>query len=340
MQVINGAMTRPLDYEYLKRPAYLQPQRFYELLSYQMSWHVRNTTGRMCQFSQSIPMYFVPMPRRLTFDLEWENVRSQMNKVSPPDSKQSGYVAKVKEKLATDDRRQLAMPIGFSSTRPMPQGQSRVSRPSPNAAGRFVLVPWTVVNAPALPDRGVASSDGNRYPGSRADPAEASPADYRQAELVQRITPRRKSIQAKIGASRLAGWKKSLTNASAGARPAYLVEAIKNDYAAPKGFITRKPSVQRQEPKPRREKERLAAEERRRKQQQEAGEQAAVQAVNAYWASLTPQQQAELDAAMDAQADAETLAGEHRPAWRKLSACSAVGSISGNCSTSPEPAEA
>ena len=35
MQVINGAMTRPLDYDYLKSlsPA---PQRFYELLSYQI----------------------------------------------------------------------------------------------------------------------------------------------------------------------------------------------------------------------------------------------------------------------------------------------------------------
>jgi hypothetical protein len=35
MHVLNGAMTRPLDYDYLKSlpPA---PQRFYELLSYQM----------------------------------------------------------------------------------------------------------------------------------------------------------------------------------------------------------------------------------------------------------------------------------------------------------------
>ena len=35
IQVINGAMTRPLDYDYLKSLA-PAPQRFYELLSYQM----------------------------------------------------------------------------------------------------------------------------------------------------------------------------------------------------------------------------------------------------------------------------------------------------------------
>jgi hypothetical protein len=37
------------------------------------------------------------------------------------------------------------------------------------------------------------------------------------------------------------------------------------------------------------------------------------QAVNAYWESLTPEQQAALDAAMDAQADPETLVNEKGP---------------------------
>lgn len=41
MKVINGAMTRPLDYDYLKSlsPA---PQRFYELLSYQLYAAIKN----------------------------------------------------------------------------------------------------------------------------------------------------------------------------------------------------------------------------------------------------------------------------------------------------------
>ena len=45
MQVINGAMTRPLDYDYLKSlsPA---PQRFYELLSYQMYAALKNDRPR------------------------------------------------------------------------------------------------------------------------------------------------------------------------------------------------------------------------------------------------------------------------------------------------------
>ena len=60
IQVINGAMTRPLDYDYLKSlsPA---PQRFYELLSYQMyaALKIRPAAGE----AHSIPNS-APMPRR------------------------------------------------------------------------------------------------------------------------------------------------------------------------------------------------------------------------------------------------------------------------------------
>ena len=60
-------------------------------------------------------------------------------------------------------------------------------------------------------------------------------------------------------------------------------------------------------------KERKAAEDRRRQQEQEAREKAERQAIEAYWASLTPEQQAELDAASTAQADPDTLAMETGP---------------------------
>ena len=92
---------------------------------------------------------------------------------------------------------------------------------------------------------------------------------------------------------------------------AYLVEAIKNDYAAPKGFISKAERQRRQEAK--QAKEREAAEERRRKQEEEARERAMRKAINAHWASLTPEQQAELDAASIAQADPDTLAMEKGP---------------------------
>ena len=57
-------------------------------------------------------------------------------------------------------------------------------------------------------------------------------------------------------------------------------------------------------------KERQDAEERRRKQQKEAGERIKQQRDAAYWESLTPEQQARLDANALAQADPESLALE------------------------------
>ena len=55
-------------------------------------------------------------------------------------------------------------------------------------------------------------------------------------------------------------------------------------------------------------KERQAAEERRRKQEEDARERAERKAIiDAFWEALTPEQQAELEAAAIAQADAEEL---------------------------------
>ena len=92
---------------------------------------------------------------------------------------------------------------------------------------------------------------------------------------------------------------------------AYLVQAIKNDYATPKGFISLAERQRRVEAKQARERE--EAEERHRKQQEEARERTLRQAINTHWASLSPEQQAALDAASRAQADPDTLAMETGP---------------------------
>jgi Replication initiator protein A len=94
----------------------------------------------------------------------------------------------------------------------------------------------------------------------------------------------------------------------------YLVKSISDDYAAPKGFVPKAERQQREQA--RQAKERQAAEERRSQKEQEAREKAERQAIEAYWASLTPEQQAELDAVSLAQADAEILAMETGPLKR------------------------
>lgn len=91
----------------------------------------------------------------------------------------------------------------------------------------------------------------------------------------------------------------------------YLVKSISEDYAAPKGFVSK--AEQRQQQEARQAKDRKAAEHRRCQQEQEAREKAERKAIEAYWVSLTPEQQAELDAVSTAQADPDILAMETGP---------------------------
>ena len=94
----------------------------------------------------------------------------------------------------------------------------------------------------------------------------------------------------------------------------YLVKSINDDYAAPKGFVSKAERQRLDEA--RKAKERHAAEDRRRQQEQDARERAEQQAIDAYWKSLTPHQQAELQATADAQADAETRSMDEGPLKR------------------------
>jgi hypothetical protein len=91
----------------------------------------------------------------------------------------------------------------------------------------------------------------------------------------------------------------------------YLVKSIASDYATPKGFVSRA-ERQAREDKARQDKERKA-EESRREREEQAREQEMKKAIMAYWDSLTPEQQVELDAASTANADPETLALESGP---------------------------
>lgn len=86
---------------------------------------------------------------------------------------------------------------------------------------------------------------------------------------------------------------------------AWLVTAIRNDHAAPKGYVPKAERERQAEAK--RQKEQQAAEERHRKQEQQAREKAERQAILGYWESLNPEQQAAHDAEAIAQADAEDL---------------------------------
>jgi len=92
---------------------------------------------------------------------------------------------------------------------------------------------------------------------------------------------------------------------------AWLCNAIRAGIALPKSFVSKAERERRAEAK--KAADQKAAEEKRRQRQDEASEKAERKGIDAYWASQTPEQQAEIDAASTAQADAATLAMETGP---------------------------
>jgi hypothetical protein len=93
--VLNSALTRPLDYDYLKE---LTPgaQRFYELLSYQMFAAIRNERPR----AKMLYSYYCTHAPQTRYDV-YERVKKQMYKLHVP-HKQSGYITAIEFRETTD----------------------------------------------------------------------------------------------------------------------------------------------------------------------------------------------------------------------------------------------
>lgn len=292
IRVINGAMTRPLDYDYLKSlpPA---PQRFYELLSYQMYAALKYDRPR-ARLTYSELCEHAPQTRHL----DWYKVRSQMNKLHRP-HRESGYIAKV-------DFQQTADRDGKADWLMLYQ-------PGPKARDEFKTFtkrggPSVVEIEPLPPD-----------PLPLLAGPETSPLE---AELVARgITPATAAVLVRQhNAERITTqieileWLELKKPGKITDAAAWLVIAVKNGHAVPKGFVSKAERQRRQEAK--QAKERQEAEERRRKQLEEAAERTKQQRDTAYWESLTAEQRAELQAKADAGADPDQLANETGPVKR------------------------
>jgi hypothetical protein len=93
--ILNEAEVRPLDYEYLRElpPG---PQRFYELLSFQMYGAIANARPR-AKLMYGAYCAVAPQVRYP----DWEHVRKQMYKVHAP-HRASGYISKVDFEPTTD----------------------------------------------------------------------------------------------------------------------------------------------------------------------------------------------------------------------------------------------
>jgi hypothetical protein len=106
---------------------------------------------------------------------------------------------------------------------------------------------------------------------------------------------------------------------------AWLVAAIRNDHAAPKGFVP-KAERERHEAE-RRAQEREQAEQRRREREQAARDQARRQAVDAYLARLTPAERKALEAETLARAGPEARQGYEETTPARLRATFLLGLV-------------
>jgi hypothetical protein len=93
--------------------------------------------------------------------------------------------------------------------------------------------------------------------------------------------------------------------------PGFLLRAIEGPYSIPKGFVSKDDRERQAEA--RRQADRRAAEDRRRKRAEAAEEKAERKRAAAYWAALTAEGRAEVDAASIAAADPVSLAAEAGP---------------------------
>ena len=283
MQVINGAMTRPLDYDYLKTLS-PGPQRFYEILSFQMYAAIKNDRPRAKLLYSEFCTY-APMTRHD----DWRRVRGQMNKIHRPHF-ESGYIAKVDYQDTTDRHGNVDWIMLY--------------QPGPKAKAEFRA--FTKRGGPVTLEVEPFTADPlPRLPALQPEPLEAALIAREvtpsiAADLIRQHDPERIAIQIEH--------LDFLTEKKPGkvADPAaWLVSAIKTNPTLPKTFESQADRQRREEAK--REKERQAADERRRKQEAAAQDRREKELITAFWDGLSNDQKAEHEAAAVAQADAEAL---------------------------------
>jgi hypothetical protein len=273
MQVLNGAMTRPLDYDYLKSlsPA---PQRFYELISYQMYATIKNDRPRAKLIYSQFCTY---APQTRQFD--WEHARKQMAKVHRP-HKASGYIADIDYEQTTDADGQ---PDWIMFYKPGPKARAEY-RAFAKRGGPVMLEaePFTDDPLPQLAAPELSPLAAELVKRGVSEAIAADLVQQQQAHIIQQ--------QIEILDFRLAGKKADKIDDPA----AWLVSAIKKPHMPPKGFTTQ--AERHGQAEAARQAEREAAAKRRQEREQEARGQEHLRKVNAHLKQLDQAQRLALEA--------------------------------------------
>lgn len=262
LQVLNGAMTRPLDYDYLKGlpPG---PQRFYEILSYQIFAALKNNRP-MARLTYSHYCTYAPQTRYYDYD----HVKKQMYKVHA-EHRKSGYIKSVEFEATSDPEGKADWIISYV--------------PGPRARAEFRA--FTKKGGPSLLEV--------EQPLVLEQPRELDPLEK---ELIERGVT--EEVARELHLSDQEEVKRQIEhfdylvaeNPDTVRNPgAWLPEAIRKRYSLPKGFK----SLEERERAKRVEKEtaRREADKKRWALEQDAREKEILERVNSYWENLTEDEQ-------------------------------------------------
>lgn len=297
MQVINGAQTRPLDYDYLRD---LPPasQRLYELLSYRMYPALKH--GR-CQARLAYSEFCTHAP--ITRFLKWDQVRPQMARVHRPHLK-SGYIESVEfEQTAERDGNSDWLMVYVPGPKAKAEYRAFTKRGGPRPLE---------IEQPS--------------PAPTESPAEAGATPF-ERELISRgvTASTARELVAAYPEERIAAqidhfdWLREKEPKKVQASPGgYLTSAIRGDYASPNGFESKAERAKHEAAE--RERKRQEAAANRRRQEQKAREDEAQAKIAAYIKDLSPEELSRLDAEAIEQADPETGEAYHRqhPSFRAI----------------------
>lgn len=218
LQVLDGAQTRPLDYDYLKE---LPPasQRLYEILSYQM-YSALKGGRRYAKLSYAEFCTYAPLTRHE----EWERVRSQMNKLHAP-HKKSGYIASVEFEQTLDRN---GRPDWIMTYAPGEKAKEEFRTFAKRGGPKTIEIQLPF---PALP----AKTERTRHPSPlEKELIVRGVTERTAARLVEEYPANRIEAQIEHFDWIKAKEPKNIDKSDGG----FLVEAIRNSYPMPNGFKT------------------------------------------------------------------------------------------------------
>lgn len=238
-QILNTAIFRPLDYDYMKA---LPPiaQRFYEIVSYQIYAAVRHGNPR-ARLAYSDYCLLSTATRYFDFD----HVKKQMYKVLRPHV-QSGYIAKVEYEATVNERDEPDWIMHFT---PGPNadreyhaftGQSKARKPR-RTAEEMLMLP--LLDAPQEQPPRSGADEKHAVPSDKQPQGDATPS-HEERELIERLVEAdlNRSDAERFAREQPDVCRRQLeylphVKSFRSSRGAYLRRAIEGGFAAPATYL-------------------------------------------------------------------------------------------------------